>query len=292
MREAQDRGGSVATCQIDSLGIDGSGSAYAHALDIELRAGIDWFVPGDQERTRLDDFDVVWMRKDPPVDLRFLYATHILSMARQALVVNEPSALREANEKLFALRFADYCPRTLVSASLDELSAFLEELGQMVVKPLGGAGGEGVFHITPGDRNARAILELSTHHGRELTMAQAYVPEVRQGDKRIILVEGEPVGAVLRVPRESEARANFHAGGRAVQSEITEREREICAAMSKTLRDMGLLFVGIDVIGGFLTEINVTSPTGIREIYELDGVALEKNVLDAVERRRAAVAAS
>ena len=173
-----------------------------------------------------------------------------------------------------------------MSKSIQELLAFREELGgEMVVKPLDGAGGSGVFHITREDRNAVTILELGTRGETEYLMAQRYLPEVRTGDKRIIMIEGEPLGSVLRVPTEKEARANFHAGGSAQKTELTEREREICGAVGPVLREMGIIFAGLDVIGDWLTEINITSPTGIREIAELDGVALERDVVDAVERR-------
>ena len=289
LREAQRRGHSSSACRVESLGLDVGGRPRATAVELTVREGSDWYTAGPSAHVHLDAFDVVWMRKDPPFDLNYLYATHILSLVEpRTLVVNEPQALRDANEKIFALHFPQVSPETIVSRSIPELLAFRAHLGgDMVVKPLDGAGGEGVFHITPEDRNAKAILEISTRHGARYLMAQRFIPEVRQGDKRIILVEGEPAGAVLRVPAAGEARANFHVGGTAAQTELTARDREICAAVGPTLRERGILFAGIDVIGHWLTEVNVTSPTGIREIYRLDGTVIEGLVLDAVETRLA-----
>ncbi len=288
IREADSRGHDVWTAQIDGLGVRGGGRPFAHVLRTRPSAGSRWFeTEGGVDPAFLDSFDVVWMRKDPPFDMRFFYATHILSMvAKSTLVVNDPLALRDANEKLVALRFPQYCPDTLVSSRIDELEAFRNELGgEMIVKPLDGAGGTGIFHLTAGDRNIRAILEASTRGGTETIMAQRYIPEIRQGDKRVILVEGEPKGAVLRVPQESEARANFHVGGTARVTDLSARDLEICAGVGPTLREMGILFAGLDIIGDWMTEVNVTSPTGIREIRVLGGDAIEIDVLDAVEKR-------
>lgn len=288
MREARRRGHVVETCLAGDLGqrdgVPFARAAVTRPLDETPR----WYETDDPRRQELSGFDVVWMRKDPPVDTDYLFATLVLSRAEGPLIVNDPRALRDANEKLFALEFADLCPATLVSRSIADLLAFRDEMGgEMVVKPLDGAGGHGIFHITRGDRNTRAILEAGTSHGTRLLMAQQYVPEVREGDKRIILIEGEPAGAVLRVPADDEARANLHVGGRAVSTGLTDREREICRRVGPVLAERGVLFAGIDVLGDYLTEINLTSPTGIREIARLDGVALEGAVLDAVEAARA-----
>ena len=299
MREASRRGHEVHTCHIEQLGQRGD-VPYAHATRTRVEpespasSGGAWYATETTERTPVAGFDAVWMRKDPPFDMNYLYATFLLSAAKGAdaagpVMVNDPQALRDENEKLFALEFADLCPQTLVTRDMGELMAFREELGgEMVVKPLDGAGGEGIFHVQKGDRNARAILEVGTRHGRQYLMAQQFVPEVREGDKRIILIDGEPAGAVLRVPAEDDARANFHAGGQARSTRLTARDLEICARVGPRLRATGVIFAGIDVLGDYLTEINVTSPTGIREIKRLDGVALEGDVLDAVERRAAA----
>ena len=291
LREAHRRGHETSVCQVESLGLETSARPVATATRIAVpteAAGESWYsVVEDPKPIELAEFDVVWMRKDPPFDMNFLFATHILSLVPSPTVVlNDPRSLRDANEKLFALDFPQFCPPTRVSRSIPELLAFREQLGgEMVVKPLDGAGGEGVFHIRPDDPNAKTILEMGTRHGEQYLMAQQFIPEVRQGDKRIVLVEGEPAGAVLRVPLAGEARANFHAGGSAVKTELTSREREICAAVGPVLRERGILFCGLDVIGDWLTEINVTSPTGIREIAELDGVQIEELVIDAAERR-------
>ncbi|MGH7790040.1 MAG: glutathione synthase [Candidatus Binatia bacterium] len=246
----------------------------------------------EERSTRLDWFDAVFMRKDPPFDMAFFFATHVLSLidAQHTVVMNDPRGLREANEKLYALHFPEVIPPSLVTGDIPLLKAFLAELGgEMIVKPLDGAGGAGVFHVQSGDRNLNAILEGATDYGRRMIMAQRYQPEIRQGDKRIIVLDGEPLGGVLRVPREDETRGNIHVGGATVKSELTARDREICANIASRLRADGLWFVGLDVIGDWLTEINVTSPTGIQEINALDGVALEAPVIDFVERRVAAL---
>jgi glutathione synthase len=287
MREAARRDHEVFTGGIDGLGLADQAVPFAWLAPTRVREGDPWYEPEEPRPIRLDEFDVVWMRKDPPVDLNFLYATHFLScVPRSTLVVNDPAALREANEKLFALRFWELCPESLISRSLDELLDFREKLGgHMIIKPLGGWGGEGVFHLTPQDRNVRAILEMATCHGREYQLAQRYIPEAREGDKRIIVLEGEPIGAVLRVPQKGETRANFHVGGTPERAGLTARDREICAVVGPELVRIGVLFAGLDVIGKLLTEVNVTSPTGIREINQLESVQLETQVLDAVERR-------
>ncbi|HVR29182.1 MAG TPA: glutathione synthase [Thermoanaerobaculia bacterium] len=287
MREAAARGHETWEAQVDALGARDGGRPFVEAAPIEIREGDDWYRLGEARGSFLDQLDVVWMRKDPPFDLRYVYATHLLSLVpRPTLVVNDPAALRDANEKLVTLRFPELIPETLVSSRIAELLAFREHLGgEMIVKPLGGAGGDGIFHLADKDRNVRAILEMSTRKESELLLAQRYLPEVRDGDKRVILVEGEPKGALLRVPHETESRANLHVGGVATKTRLTPRDLEICAAVGPMLRELGVVFAGLDIIGAYLTEINITSPTGIREIEQLDGVAIEKDVLDAVEAR-------
>jgi glutathione synthase len=245
---------------------------------------------GEVEELDLAGFDIVLMRQDPPFDMAYITATHLLELLPEdgPLVVNDPAAVRNAPEKLFVLHFKELMPPTLLSFDRDEIRAFWQEHGEIVLKPLFGNGGAGVFHLRPGDDNLNSLLEMYALVYREPVMVQRYLPEVRQGDKRIILVEGEPKGAVMRVPPEGEARANLHVGGRAVKTELTAREREICAAIGPSLRQQGLVFVGIDVIGDYMTEINVTSPTGIQEIARLDGVDLAAPIWDAIEARFAA----
>jgi glutathione synthase len=245
---------------------------------------------GAFEELDLAGFDIVLMRQDPPFDMAYITATHLLELLPEGgpLVVNNPASVRNAPEKLFVLRFRELMPPTLLTLDPQEIRDFWREHGDIVLKPLFGNGGAGVFHLRPGDENLNSLLEMYALVHREPVMVQRYLPEVRQGDKRIILVEGEPVGAVTRVPPEGEARANLHVGGRAQRTRLTEREREICGAIGPSLREQGLVFVGIDVIGDYMTEINVTSPTGIQEIARLDGVDLSKNIWDAVEARYAA----
>jgi glutathione synthase len=233
----------------------------------------------------LDDaFDVVFQRSDPPVDAAYVEATQILALCRRALVLNRPQGILAANEKLYALQFPELMTETLVTHRIPELVDFLAKCGgDMIVKPLDGRGGEGIFHVRHDDRNLFSILEQATRFGRRRTMAQRYLPEVRRGDKRILLLDGEPLGALLRVPSEREVRANLHVGGRAVKTSLDEDDRRIVERLAPSLRRDGLFFVGIDVIGGRLTEINVTSPTGMQEVNALEGVQLEERVLAAVE---------
>jgi len=236
---------------------------------------------------RLSDYDALFMRKDPPFDQDFYFHTLILEQARgKTLLVNDPRGLREANEKLYIFNFPSLIPPTRVSRSLVRLRDFLEQQGgQMIVKPLDQCGGGGVFHVRADDRNTNSILETVSCNQSKLVMAQAYVPAVRQGDKRILILDGEPIGAVMRVPRDDETRSNLHVGGRATKTELEARDLEICKTIAPKLRADGLFFVGIDVIGGLLTEVNVTSPTGIQEIDRLEGVKLEARVIDWLEKR-------
>lgn len=287
MREAARRGHEVSTCEVEGI-LASEGRPVAHALPTSVSDADDaWYSTGPPVIRPLAEFDVVWMRKDPPYDLNYFYAAHLLSLAEaDTLVVNSGRGLREVSEKLFVSRFPDLTPEHLVSRNIDDLLGFRARLGgEMIVKPLDGCGGEGVFHLTPEDRNVRALLEMATRHGTHYQIAQRYIPEIRDGDKRIILLEGEPIGAVLRVPESWETRANFHAGGSAQPAAITPRDREICDRLRPALLEHGILFAGIDVIGEWLTEVNVTSPTGIREINALDGVRLEEQILDRVEKR-------
>jgi glutathione synthase len=236
----------------------------------------------------LGTFDAIFMRKDPPFDIPYLHATHLLDLAQAegAFIINDPAGLRAANEKLYALHFAEVIPPTLVSRSPQQLKAFLEELGgEMIIKPIDGHGGSGVFYVHRDDRNLNSLLETATRDGREAIIAQKYLPEIRQGDKRLIVLNGAPLGATLRVPRADEHRGNIHVGGSCIKTEVTARDREICRLLGPHLRHAGLYFVGLDIIGEYLTEVNVTSPTGVQEIDALNNVNLEAQVIDFVERK-------
>jgi glutathione synthase len=238
----------------------------------------------------LDAVDVVWMRKDPPFDMGYIVNTYLLELAeeRGTLVLNRPTGLRSMNEKAWAMRFPELVPTSLITQDIKRIRAFADELGKIVVKPLDGNGGEGVFVVRNDDPNIGVILEASTQHGRRKVLAQTYLPEIKAGDKRIILVEGEPVGAILRVPQGVDHRGNIHVGAVVVKTTITEREREICATIGPFLKEAGQVFTGIDVIGDKLTEVNVTSPTGIHEIRRFDGVDIAALLIDAAEIRREA----
>jgi glutathione synthase len=245
------------------------------------------FTLGDARTIDLaDDVDVVLMRQDPPFDMSYITATHLLEHVHpETLVVNDPREVRNAPEKIFVTRFPDFMPPTLIASDRKQILAFREEHKDIIVKPLYGNGGAGVFHIKPGDENLNALLEMFTMLYREPVIAQAYLKDVRAGDKRIILIDGEIAGATNRVPMEGEARSNMHVGGKAVKTEITDRERDICAAIGPELKARGMIFVGIDVIGGYMTEINVTSPTGLQEINRFDDVCLEADIWDAIESK-------
>jgi glutathione synthase len=263
------------------------GRLYARARRLEVRRKRgDHATLGAPETLDLATLDIVLMRQDPPFDMAYITATHLLEHIHpQTLVVNDPAHVRNAPEKLFVTHFPDLMPPTLITSDRAEVLAFRREHKDIIVKPLFGNGGAGVFHVLPGDENLNALLELFTQLYREPIIVQRYMPEVRAGDKRIILVDGRAVGAVNRVPAAGEARSNLHVGGKATKSELTARDREICAAIGPALKERGLVFVGIDVIGNYLTEINVTSPTGLQEINRLDGVKLEALLWDAIEER-------
>jgi glutathione synthase len=287
MLEAQQRGHEVYFMELDDLFVRG-GTPEGRFRRLELARATPHYQLREYSIGALEEFDSLWMRKDPPFDLKFFFVTHLLSLIdpSKCFVMNSPKGLREANEKLYALRFPEQIPQTLVTSDMARLRSFMTELGgEMIIKPLDASGGSGVFYLNEQDRNTNSILEVASDNGRRLVMAQRYLPEIRQGDKRIIVLNGEPLGAVLRVPLESETRGNIHVGGQCVKTEVTERDREICAALAPLLRADGLYFVGLDVIGSFLTEVNVTSPTGIQEINALDHVRLESNVVDFVERQ-------
>lgn len=287
MHEAGRRGHRVLTCEIGDLSVD-AGRPVARVRETTLRREVgNHATLGPAHAIGLDETcDAVFQRKDPPVDAAYVTATQILMLCQRAAVFNRPESILAANEKLYALRFPDLMAETSVSRSIPDLLDFLAKLGgEMIVKPLDGKGGEGIFHVRNDDRNLSSILEQATGFGTRWTMAQRYLPAVRQGDKRILLIDGEPIGAVLRVPAERETRANLHVGGQAVRTGLDDGDRRIVERIAPALRRDGFFFVGIDVIGGCLTEINVTSPTGIQEVNTLEGVRLEEQVLEAVERR-------
>jgi len=287
MLEAQSRGHRVLYADPDDLGID-RGRVVARAVPVELRREPGNHVSkGDRALFALDDeVDVAFQRKDPPVDAAYIAATQVLGVCRRTLVLNRPSSILAFNEKLFALHFPDLMPPTVVTRDMGELRTFMREVGgEIVVKPLGGRGGEGVFVVSASDRNLGSILEQATDFGRRRAMGQQFLPAVREGDKRILLLEGEPLGALLRVPAQGEFRANLHVGGSGAKGVLDQADRRIVERLAPALRREGLFFVGIDVIGGKLTEINVTSPTCIQEIDAIEGVRLEAEVIERVELR-------
>ena len=263
------------------------GRVVARARRFEARPEADRpFTMGAEELIDLATLDVVMMRQDPPFDMAYITATHLLEHIHpDTLVVNDPVQVRNAPEKLFVTHFAELMPPTLITADRDQVLAFRAEHGDIIIKPLFGNGGAGVFHLAAGDENLAALMELYRELYPEPMVVQRYLPEVRAGDKRVILIDGQAAGALNRVPAAGEARANLHVGARAEPAELTARDLEICEAIGPTLSERGLVFVGIDVIGDFLTEINVTSPTGIQEINRFDGVRLESQIWDAVEAR-------
>ena len=266
---------------------DGIVSAVVRPLSVRPVPG-DHFTLGEPRRYDLSEADVVLLRQDPPFDLGYITTTHLLERIHpKTLVVNDPAEVRNAPEKLFVTQFKDLMPPTLITCDPAEIRAFRAEYQDIILKPLYGNGGAGVFRVTPGDENLGSLLEMFTTFYREPIMVQRYLPEVRQGDKRIILVDGQFAGALNRVPAEGEARSNMHVGGRPEAVGATARDLEICAAIGPELKARGLIFTGIDVIGDYLTEINATSPTGIQEIKRFGGPDGASLIWDAIEARRA-----
>lgn len=284
--EAQARGHSLLHYGPQDLSFS-SGQIIAAARPITVtREKGNHFTAGEVERIDLTQVDVVLMRQDPPFDMSYITATHLLEhIHSKTLVVNDPVSVRNAPEKLFVTHFEGILPPTLISTNLEEIKAFRSEYKDIIIKPLYGNGGAGVFHLKPDDENLSALCEMFTEFYREPMIIQKYLPEVRQGDKRIILVDGQPVGAINRIPQKGEVRSNMHVGGQAVKSQLTSRERDICDAIGPALKAQGLIFVGIDVIGDYLTEINVTSPTGLQEINRYDNVKLEATIWDCLESK-------
>jgi glutathione synthase len=287
MLEAQRRGHEVFYYHPDSLAMrDGVPSALAYPLQVRDVEG-DHFTLGEGARVGLDRFDVILMRQDPPFDLHYITATHFLERVHpKTLVVNDPTSVRNAPEKIFVTRFPQLMPKTLVTRDFDEIRAFRKEMGDIVMKPLYGHGGAGVFRIREGDENFGSFLDTFAALTREPWVIQHYLPAVRDGDKRIILVDGAFAGAVNRVPAADDLRSNMVRGGAAETTQLSEREREICETIGPELKARGIILAGIDVIGGNLTEINVTAPTGIRAIRRLGGPDIAATVWEAIERRR------
>lgn len=287
MLEAQARGHALWHYHVRDLALSaGRVVARAQPVTVQRARGAHWAF-GAEEELDLAAMDVVLMRQDPPFDMAYITATHILEHIHpRTLVVNDPAAVRNAPEKLFVTHFPALMPETLVTADRRQIMRFREKHGDIIIKPLFGNGGAGVFHLRPDDPNLNALVEMFTERSREPLVVQKYVPDVRRGDKRIILVDGVAMGAINRVPAAGEARSNMHVGGRPEPTTLTDREREICAAIGPELKARGMIFVGIDVIGGYLTEINVTSPTGLQEVARFDGVYLEKAIWDAIEAKR------
>jgi len=286
MLEAQARGYEVYYLEMRDLFVERN-KVMGRLLRVELRREYrNHFTFHGETVEPLGAFAAIFMRKDPPFDIPYLHATQLLDLAQRdgTVVLNNPAGLRAANEKLYALNFPSVIPPTLVAQDAQRLKAFLEEIGgEMIIKPIDGHGGSGVFYVHRDDRNLNSLLETATREGREPIIAQQYLPKVRQGDKRLIVLNGAPLGCTLRVPRADEHRGNIHVGGTCIKAEVTARDREICRALAPRLRQDGLYFVGLDIIGDYLTEVNVTSPTGVQEIDMLDDVRLEANVIDLVE---------
>ncbi|ENR88384.1 glutathione synthetase [Brucella abortus 78/32] len=285
--EAQKRGHELFHYTPDRLSMrDGVVSARVEKMEVRDVKG-DHYTLGEPVRRDLTEMDVILLRQDPPYDMNYITTTHLLERIHpKTLVVNDPAWVRNSPEKIFVTEFPDLMPETLITKDPQEVMDFRREFGDIILKPLYGNGGAGVFHLADGDRNLTSLLEMFGQLFREPFIAQRYLKDVRAGDKRIILIDGEPVGALNRVPSETDARSNMHVGGRPEQSKLTPREREICARIGPSLKERGFILVGIDVIGDYMTEINVTSPTGIREIERFDGTNIAALFWNAVEARR------
>jgi len=285
--EAQARGHVLFHYTPDRLSLR-DGVVYAHAEPMTVRDEKgNHYTLGEPVRIDLSTMDVVLLRQDPPFDMAYITSTHLLErIDPKTLVVNDPAWVRNSPEKIFVTEFPDLMPETLITRDRGEIDKFRAEMGDIILKPLYGNGGAGVFHSTRDDRNMTSLLEMFEQMFREPIIVQKYLPEVRKGDKRIILVDGDPVGAINRVPAEHDARSNMHVGGRAEPAELTQREREICRRIGPALKERCFLFVGIDVIGDVMTEINVTSPTGIREVRRFGGADIASLIWNAIEAKR------
>jgi glutathione synthase len=265
-----------------------SGKAVGRSTLLQVRDDNDnWYELGESQEVALGELDAILMRKDPPFNMEYVYTTYILDRAKLAgaLIVNDPLALRNMNEKAYTAWFPEITPTTLITRSMDEMKAFLAEHGQVVAKPLDGMGGRSIFVVRKGDKNANVVFETLTDYGSRYAMVQVYIPEISAGDKRILLIEGEPVPhALARIPSDEDNRGNMVAGAAAVGQAMSRRDYEICAEVGPALRDAGVIFAGIDVIGDYLTEVNVTSPTGIRELDKQFDLNIAGLMFDAIER--------
>ncbi|MFP4600616.1 MAG: glutathione synthase [Persicimonas sp.] len=288
MLAAQERGHELYFLEMADLAAEGD-EAWGVMQHCEVRrvAG-DHYELGSEQYEPLHTLDALFMRKDPPFDVPYLHAAHYLELAEDkgCFVINKPNGLRAANEKLYALHFPELIPDTVVTSRSERIRTFLEDhQGRCIIKPIDGHGGEGIFVLERGDKNLNALIEVATDHGRDNIICQSYIPDISQGDKRILMLDGQPLGAILRVPAETDHRGNIHVGGTVKKYELDERDLEICEEVGAWLRDDGLWFAGIDVIGDKLTEVNVTSPTGIQEMSRLDGVDGAGMVIEFIEGR-------
>ena len=285
--EAQARGHELFYYTPDALAyVEGRVTARGCPLEVRRVKG-DHFSLGEPREADLSEFDVVWLRQDPPFDMHYITTTHLLQRVMPGtLVVNDPFWVRNFPEKLLVLDFPQLMPPTAIARDLATIRAFKDRHGDVILKPLYGNGGAGVFHLSESDRNLSSLHELFTGFSREPLIVQKYLPEIKNGDKRVILVDGEAVGAINRIPAQGETRSNMHVGGRPEKVALNDRDREICATIGPLLREKGQVFVGIDVIGDYLTEINVTSPTGIQELERFDGINVAAMIWEAIEAKR------
>ena len=285
-RAAQTRGHESLHCEVRDLFVK-DGDVFARVRQVSVSDAAPHSTFGPPQEVRLADVEAVFIRKDPPFDTPYLYATLMLERVRgRTVILNDPRGLRDANEKLYALHFAKHMPRTLVTSSEEQILAFVKEIGgRGVIKPLDLAGGSGVMILSPTDKNARAIVQLITAEGTRLTMVQEYLPDVTNGDKRVLLLDGEVLGAINRIPRSDDFRSNIHVGGSVEPYQVTKEERAMIAEIAPRLKQDGLVFVGLDVIGGKLTEVNVTSPTGIQQLSQHENRDVAVDVIQWVERR-------
>ena len=284
--EAQIRGHEIYVYSPNDLTFNrGKIAAKVRSISLKRKIG-DHVNFGTEEMLALSEFDIIWLRQDPPFDMGYITNTHLLDLvAKETLIVNNPFWVRNLPEKLLVLEFPDLIPDTLISRDLDEIKKFKSEFNDIIIKPLYGNGGAGIFRLREDDKNLTSLHELFSNMSSEPLIAQAFLPDVENGDKRIILVDGEPVGAINRVPKVGEVRSNMHVGGIAEAAKLSQRDREICSIIGPTLKSKGQVFVGIDVIGEYLTEINVTSPTGIQELERFDKVNIAEMIWHAIEKK-------